>query len=273
MVARDRRRRGSDGHENEERWLLTYADMITLLLALFMVLFSISSVNISKFESVKTSLTEAFSGTVMPGGKSFQEAGGADQMENPKPEPPFPSVVTKLAADGPSDRRRRKQAEQEDFEKLKREVDQLARERGLEGKLQTTVTRRGLVIRLLTDGILFESGQALIKPQGARLVGQIGRLLKFEVRHPIYVEGHTDSVPISSAVYPTNWELSTGRAASVVRALIQEGVGRSRLAAAGYADLHPVGTNASEGGRSRNRRVEIVLTRLDPDQDQDSESK
>ncbi len=273
MIARDRRRRSGDEHENEERWLLTYADMITLLLALFMVLFSISSVNISKFESVKTSLNEAFSGTAMPGGKSIRDSGGADDMKNPRPEPPFPSVVTKLAHEGPSDRRRRKQAEQEDFEKLKREVDQLARERGLEGKLQTTVTRRGLVIRLLTDGILFESGQALIKPQGARLVGQIGRLLKFEVRHPIYVEGHTDSVPISSAVYPTNWELSTGRAASVVRALIHEGVGRSRLAAAGYADLHPVATNASEGGRSRNRRVEIVLTRLDPDQHQNSESK
>ena len=272
MVARDRRRRSTDAHDNEDRWLLTYADMITLLLALFMVLFSISAVNISKFESVKTSLTEAFSGTVLPGGKSFQDSGGANEMDNPTPEPPFPSVVTKLAEDGPSERRRRQVAEQEDFEQLKREVDQLARERGLEGKLQTTVTRRGLVIRMLTDGILFDSGSAVVKSRGGRLVAQIGRLLKFEVRHPIYVEGHTDSVPIASAVYPTNWELSTGRAASVVRSLIREGVGRSRLAAAGYADLHPVAPNASEGGRSRNRRVEIVLTRLDHDQDQDTDT-
>ena len=92
----------------------------------------------------------------------------------------------------------------------------------------------------------------------------MARLLNVDVRHPIIVEGHTDNVPISSAQFPSNWELSTARATTVVRYLISQGVNRARLEAVGYADLHSVATNATATGRARNRRVEIVLERINP---------
>jgi chemotaxis protein MotB len=258
------RRGGGDEHENEERWLLTYADMITLLLALFMVLFSISSVNVSKFDEVRSSLQNAFSGQILPGGPAFHQAGGSQASEHSAPEPPLPALKTPSSGDG-ADAYGRK--EEEDFKALKAQIDQYTKDHGLQSQVSTQITRRGLVVRLLTDKVLFASGEAVLKPKARPLLRKMAQLLKFEVRHPIFVEGHTDSIPIASEVYPTNWELSTGRAASVVRELIRDGVGRSRLGAAGYASEHPIATNRTDLGRRRNRRVEIVLVRQDESAD------
>ena len=259
-----RRHRPAEEAENEERWLLTYADMITLLLALFMVLFSISSVNVSKYEGFRQAVQVAFSGQVLPGGPQIHETGGSAQATRvASPEPPVPAFKP-LVGDPPTKEgaKAAQQRENEDFQELKRRIDAYAREHGLERRLETEIARRGLVIRLLTDKFLFASGSADLEPRARPLLRDIGRLLKFEVRHPIFVEGHTDDVRISNGRFPTNWELSTGRAARVVRALIDEGVARRRLGAAGYAALHPVATNATARGRGRNRRVEIVLLRL-----------
>ena len=265
-MAAGRRRRGRAAQEAEsqDRWLLTYADMITLLLALFMVLFSISSVNVSKFDDVRGSLSSAFSGQILPGGESFRQTGGSPQPESPEAVPPIPELKTPAEGEGRDAAGRR---EQEDFEQLKQQIDQYTEDNGLDAQVSTEITRRGLVVRLLTDKILFGSGEAALKPPARPVLRKIAQLLKFEVRHPIFVEGHTDSVPIRSTVYPTNWELSTGRASSVVRELINRGVARSRLGAAGYASEHPIATNRTDRGRARNRRVEIVLTRQDQSAD------
>ena len=126
------------------------------------------------------------------------------------------------------------------------------------------IERRGLVVRVLTDKLLFDSGQATLKPGGLRLLDEIANLLNVDQTHPIVVEGHTDNVPIATAQFPTNWELSTARATTVVRYLITRGVDRYRLGAVGYADLHPIASNATAAGRALNRRVEIVLMRLNP---------
>ncbi|HMJ01620.1 MAG TPA: flagellar motor protein MotB, partial [Conexibacter sp.] len=128
--------------------------------------------------------------------------------------------------------------------------------------VETVVARRGLVVRLLTDNVLFDSGLADLKAAGMPLLTQIGTLLAVEARHPILVEGHTDDVPISTARFASNWELSTARASQVVRYLIGRNVPARRFGAAGYADLHPLSTNGTDGGRARNRRVEVVLQRL-----------
>jgi chemotaxis protein MotB len=128
--------------------------------------------------------------------------------------------------------------------------------------VSTTVAQRGLVIRLLTDGVLFASGEANLKGRSVPLLSAMARLLKVEARHPITVEGHTDPLPIESERYPSNWELSTARASSVVRYFIDRGLVPRRLTAAGFAALHPLVTNSTADGRSRNRRVEIVLLRL-----------
>ena len=254
-------------HENEERWLLTYADMITLLMTLFMVLFAISSVNTSKFEQLSKSLAEAISGKIVSGGPNIQESGATESTEQSTPEPPIPAIQPVIKVESStSGRAVGKQTaadrEEEDFRRLKRQIDQYAQDHGLESSLQTTIARRGLVIRLLTDRVLFASGSARLEHASAGLLTALSRLLVTEVRHPIVVEGHTDSRPITSAQFPTNWELSTARATQVVRYFIRHRVAASRLQAAGVAAQRPIASNSSEGGRSRNRRVEIVLVRM-----------
>jgi chemotaxis protein MotB len=258
-----RRRRGGAAAdaENEERWLLTYADMITLLMALFMVLFSMSVVNKSKLESLSQSLQEAFSGKIMPGGKSIEHSGATDNVDKSPPEPPIPAIQPVVKAEAKKREQEQKKNEDEQLRKLKREVDSYAKSHNLQNKLVTQIAQRGLVIRLLTDKVVFDSGRADLKPQAEPVLRQVARLISTDPSHPVMVEGHTDSVPIRGAQFPTNWELSTARASRVVRTLIQGGVGRSRLGAAGYAWLHPIASNATAAGRSRNRRVDIVLLR------------
>jgi len=261
-----RRRRGGghghEEHENDERWLLTYSDMITLLMALFMVLFSISSVNTSKFESLQRAMQDAFSGKILSGGKSIQQTGSQTEATRPAATPPIPAInaiTQELAA---SKQEKAAAGEQEDFKALKQRLDAYAREHGLSRHVETSVARRGLVIRLLTDGVLYDSGSARLKPSAAPVLDRISQLLRTDFEHPIVVEGHTDSVPIASATFPTNWELSAARATAVVRYLIRDHVDARRLSAAGYGAMHPLTRNGAAAGRSRNRRVEIVLTRL-----------
>jgi chemotaxis protein MotB len=272
MSARRHGRRSSHDdheaeHENEERWLLTYADMITLLMTLFMVLFAISSVNTSKFDALSKSLSEAISGKIVTGGPSIQQTGAEQKTDTATPEPPIPAIRPVMEVKSTSSKSASSTAksaaerEEEDFQELKRKIDAYAKEHGLQNKLQTDVVRRGLVIRLLTDRVVFASGSAQLEPPSTDLLTTLARLLVLEVRHPIVVEGHTDNRPISSPQFPTNWELSTSRATQVVRFFIRQGVAARRLQAAGLAAQRPIASNSNDDGRSRNRRVEIVLVR------------
>jgi chemotaxis protein MotB len=276
MSARPSRRHSShheEEHENEERWLLTYADMITLLMTLFMVMFAISSVNTSKFEALKLSLSEAVAGKIVTGGPSIQQTGAEQKTDTSSPVPPIPSIKPTVQVDSSSSKSSSSSSssnsaaarEQNDFQQLKRRIDTYAKDHGLQSKLQTEVTRRGLVIRLLTDKVLFASGSARLEPPSTGLLTELGHLLALEVRHPITVEGHTDNRPISNPQFPTNWELSTSRATQVVRYFIRQGVAAGRLQAAGLAAQRPIASNSNDSGRSRNRRVEIVLVRQNSD--------
>jgi chemotaxis protein MotB len=257
-----RRRRGAHGeHENEDRWLLTYADMITLLMALFMVLFSMSSVNTSKYESLQKALQDAFSGKVLSGGKAIRQEGSTEEPKHASPQMPVAAIAAMTGQPTKQDPKQARQ-EDEDFRMLKARIDRWTREHGLQDEVSTTIARRGLVIRLLTDRVLFDSGEADLKPASGPLLRKMAQLLQIDVTHPIAVEGHTDPLPIRSERFPSNWELSTARASSVVRFLIARGLRSRRLFAAGYASLHPLTTNSTADGRSRNRRVEIVLLRL-----------
>jgi chemotaxis protein MotB len=268
-MASSRRRRGGhaeEEHENDERWLLTYADMITLLMALFMVLFSISSVNISKFVTLQHSLQDAFSGRILPGGRSIKESGGSTTATQiAENTPTLKSSAAEAAASKAAKAAAAAQAakvEQESFKKLKERVDEYTRAHGLSSKVSTIITRDGLVIRLLTDKLLFASGSATVQPAGRPLLAKVGELLRAENQHEIRVRGFTDPVPIHTAAFPSNWELSAGRAASVVRAFAQAGVAAERMEAVGRASLDPLTTNATAAGRARNRRVEVLLPRV-----------
>lgn len=259
---RQRRRKGDghgDGHADDERWLLTYADMITLLMALFMVLFSISSVNVSKFQTLKETLQNAFSPKVLSGGGSILPDGGADKSPHPPAEQPTPAAVPKSLTDRAAAGDRK--AEQDEFLRLKRELDAYARRHGFSSSIETLVDSRGLVIRLLTDQVLYDSGSAVLKPEATPLLAKISALVNVDSSHPISVEGNTDDVPIANGQYPSNWELSAARAAGVARFMAAHAVSATRLEATGVADQRPIAPNSTEAGRSRNRRVEIALLR------------
>ena len=267
-AARGRRRRHTDaGHENEERWLLTYADMITLLLALFVVLFSISSVNVSKLKTLQQSLRDAFSGKISNGGEAILRTSDSVAVKTlrvspPKIVPSTPRIGTPSSASAQQALAARR--EQDELQRLKRMLDAFAAKHGYADRVETVITRRGLVVRLLTDRVLFDSGLASIKPEGLPLLSEVATLLGVDRTHAILIEGHTDGVPISTSRFASNWELSTARATQVVRYLIGRGVTARRFGAAGYADLHPLASNGTADGRARNRRVEIVLQRHHP---------
>jgi chemotaxis protein MotB len=264
-------------HENEERWLLTYADMITLLMALFMVLFSISSVNVSKYQILQQSLKSAFSGSVLTGGRSILQTGSSSTSSHTPSTADGPAIVPLTAnSTKPRDTTAAEistaemsvsaaDAEQQSFQHLQAKLNAYARAHGFSNQVHAFITRQGLDVRVLTDHLLFGSGSATLVATGFPLLDEVGRLLKIEGNHPIMVEGNTDNVPISTSQFPSNWELSTDRATAVVRYLIAQGVPEHQLGAAGYAALHPVATNTTATGRALNRRVDIVIQRLYPD--------
>ena len=266
MSARRRHGRGHDHeeeHENEERWLVSFADMMTLLFCLFMVLFAISSVNTSKFEALQRALQDAFSGAILSGGKSTMETGSEQAVETrTQTEPPLPSIMPMTALGDTSAEEAAARKEEEDFKALKRRIDALAEREGLSSRVHTVIRRRGLVVELLTDDVFFDSGEAILKTPALRLLDQLGDVLRGEGIHPIVVEGHTDAQPINTTRYPSNWELSGARASAVVRAFAADGVAPGRLSGALYGAESPTASNATAAGRSRNRRVDVILTRL-----------
>ena len=263
-MPRSSRRHHEEEAENDERWLLTYADMITLLMALFMVLFSISSVNISKFESLQRSLKNAFSGGIVGGGQSIMENGGAAN-DTKSMSPPLNSLAQSVGGQGGQGvNDKAAKAEQDKFTKLKGKLDSYSAKAGLSGKVNVEVTPDGLRIRLLTDKLLFASGSATPEPKAAGLLSELGRVLGSEGNHPIRVSGYTDNQAIRSSKFPSNWELSTARASAIVRAFASAGVQPWRLTATGRAALDPVASNSTPAGRAINRRVEIMLPATAP---------
>jgi chemotaxis protein MotB len=159
-----------------------------------------------------------------------------------------------------------KEAEKRDLEnlrRLKQEIDQYAISHSLDGKIKTFIDERGLVIRVLTDDLLFDSGRAVLKGAASGVLGEVADLVVSESRvpNPVRVEGNTDDRPISTAQFHSNWELSTARAAAVIQFLLGKGLNAERASIAGYADQRPIASNATPSGRSLNRRVEIVVLR------------
>jgi chemotaxis protein MotB len=255
-------------HENEERWLVSFADMMTLLFCLFMVLFAISSVNTSKMEALAKSLQEAFSGKIVSGGEAVMETGAATPPEQAQATPPVAAMmpVTSLnesnATQNVAEQQRRAKQEEEELQALRVRVEKLAQQEGVSSNVAVAVRRRGLVVELLTDRVFFESGQAVVKPHAQGLLVKIGHIIAGERKHPVVVEGHTDSRPIATSQFPSNWELSGARAGAVVRIFQDNGVNGKRLSTQGFGSQVPVATNATAAGQSRNRRVVAVLTRM-----------
>ena len=276
-AARRHKKHHHEEHENHERWLVSGYDMMTLLFAVFVVLYAISSTNTSKVKALQQSLQEAFSGPVLTGGRAIQQtgdtsAGQRSASANPLPsQTPAEAVREAMQSTEQTSQDQRDAAaaaaklaaqEQQDFEALKRKIDKAVADAGLTAKVSTTISERGLKVRLLTDKLFFDSGSAVVNAGALPTLGKIGGIIATEAKHPVEVEGHTDDRPIATSQFPSNWQLSGARAGAVVQRLIGAGVSGGRVSLAGYAAQHPVSRNANAAGRARNRRVEIVLTRL-----------
>jgi chemotaxis protein MotB len=268
-AARRHKKHHHEEHENHERWLVSGYDMMTLLFAVFVVLYAISSTNVSKVHALTQSLQEAFSGPVLSGGRAMMQTGSTSQDGEPTATPPLPALspVQALqeqfdAAQSSDERARKAGLEEEAFQDLKRRIDALVDKAGLGSQVSTSVSLRGLKVRLLTDKLFFDSGSAVVNAAALPTLEKIGGIIAAEAKHPVQVEGHTDDRPIVTAQYPSNWQLSGARAGAVVQRLAAAGVSPARMSLGGYAAEHAVASNASAEGRAKNRRVEIVLTRL-----------
>lgn len=238
-----RRKHKHGGHVNHERWLITYADLITLLLVFFIVMYAMSKVEQHKFDEVAQSLQSAFHVT----------AGGSEAVL-----PPASSEVMPNAGAAVMPERQQQMELQEEIEKA---ISQKFGESTLKD-VSTSINQRGLVISLANQAF-FAPGSADLLPKARGMLKSLVPMI-LESGRPLQVEGHTDDTPIHSARFPTNWELSTARATSVVRFLAESGrVPPTRLSAAGYGEYYPLAPNTSAENRSKNRRVDLVLLSSD----------
>lgn len=223
--------------DRSERWLLTYADLITLLLIFFIILYVMGKQDAARFQAMANSLNKAFKGT----GHVVGRSPGPGIRGGGRPGSGGPGSGEPTAED------------------VKREVQEIAKQQGLGSDVSVTVDSRGTVITL-KERVLFGSGRADLSDRARTALDSIGAVLAQKPGSFIRVEGHTDNVPIAGR-YPSNWELSSARAASVVRLMVSDmGIDPSHFAVAGFGDTQPVASNDSPEGRAANRRIEIVIT-------------
>ena len=246
------RKKPHEEHENLERWLVSYADFITLLFAFFVVMYALSSVNEGKYRVLSDSLIQA-----------FQEKPTSDKLINmgqKNPEilagtgKPIGKSVPQRSAEEANPT---VQKETEDMKRIARNVQTAMASMVEQGQVRVTRSPRGIMVEI-NASTLFPSGDATLQPSSAQAMAAVAKVLA-QVDNPIQVEGHTDNIPIRSPAYPSNWELSSARAGSVVRLLTEAGVPPGRMVAIGYSDNEPVDTNAAPDGRSRNRRVNVLI--------------
>jgi len=226
------RRKVQGEHDNLERWLLTYADLITLLLGLFVILYSISQIDMSKYRQVVSSMESIFSGA----GAEGAMAGEKGVLENETP-----SQVTERAS---------KQLEK----KVEAAVGQALRAGG------AIITRdaRGVTVHFL-EKFMFDEGKAEIKPDAFPVLDTLGFLLQ-SIPNEIRIEGHTDNTPIHSSQFPSNWHLSVARSVNVAYYLLQRySIRPEKVAVVGYGEYHPLVPNDTPVHKGQNRRVDIVI--------------
>jgi len=226
----------ADPPENHERWIVSYADMVTLLWALFVVLYAISNSDPRKVLLVQQSIDKAFSVGVLAGtsGASpiFDTGGGMT-----------PSISEIKTAD---------------LAAISAQISGFVKLNDLESRVQIRSDATSITISL-SDNLLFDSGSASLKPGSQQVLGEVASVLK-NVPNDLRIEGHTDNVPVNSPEYPTNWELSAARASTVLRYLVESGgLGAGRAFLAGYADTRPIAQNTTPEGRALNRRADIVI--------------
>lgn len=228
-------------HANHERWLVSYADFMTLLFAFFVVMFAVSQVDTQKVGRFTESFSKAVGVDMFPQPGRGLIVGSTDGTIEEHPDvtlsTPLPPELLDLEAALA-------------MPETREEVE----------NVQISQRRNELVLRL-SDGVLFESGNDALEERAARVIARLASELRRRAV-TIRIEGHTDDRPIRTARFRSNWDLSTARATAVVARFAAEGIDPPRLSAAGYGEFHPIATNATDEGRKQNRRVDIVVSAI-----------
>ncbi len=244
------KRRKKSNHEEhvDESWLIPYADLLTLLLALFIVLFSMSSIDAKKFNAMSQAFNEVLTG-------------GTGVMDNPEP------VNDSVSKDTTQDQQKQitesnnlsTDEEQKELQDIQNNMTTFIQEKNLQNNIETKITDEGLLITI-NNNLLFESGAAEIRLENIEIAKDISELLIMDTPREIVISGHTDNVPIQYANFDSNWELSVKRAVNFMKILLNNEQLDPRLfSAKGFGEYKPITTNDTEEGKAKNRRVEILI--------------
>jgi chemotaxis protein MotB len=247
------RKKRPEDVDNHDRWLVSYADFITLLFAFFVVMYGISQVSEGKYKVLSQSMVKAFvradqQQAALAPSKNEKPAGDSGVFEGNAGKPVAwqanPQIVAKM---------------QGIRDNLKQVLEPLEKS----GQVRVNQTARGIELEF-NAAALFNSGEAALQGEARKQLALVAQVLS-TTDNAVQVEGHTDNIPISTPAFPSNWELSGARAGSVVRMFIDRGVRPERLMAVGYADTRPLEGNDTPDGRSRNRRVTVMVLPTDRD--------
>lgn len=233
--------------DNHERWLVSYADFITLLFAFFVVMYALSTVNEGKYRILSDSLIHAFRNV---------DITTSTQVAIITPGLPIP-IIPKAPPSIDKAKEAQKQKQREKMRNVAREILEVMAPLVEQGKVRVMETDRGVTVEI-NDSVLFDTGLAIPRPEIVKAMHAIAEVLA-PTDFPITIEGHTDNVPINTVQFPSNWELSAVRATTVLRLFLDKGIDAKQLTPIGYADTRPVESNNDIAGRARNRRVNILI--------------
>lgn len=263
-----KRKKKHDEHIDES-WLIPYADILTLLLALFIVLFAASSIDAEKFQAVAESFASE-----LDGGTGILDSNSPTDTEDDGTSSEIPMTLdqdeqsTDPGAGGSSDVEADGTAawtaakDQQELEEMQQAFLEFTQENNLESRLTTELDEKGLVIKI-KEGALFSSGSADLNEQAEQFAREISRMVETEIPRTIYIEGHTDNVPTNPAKFPSNWELSSARAINFMKVVLEnKDLDPRKFSATGYGEHRPIASNETGAGKSENRRVEIVISRI-----------
>ncbi|GIM45356.1 chemotaxis protein MotB [Collibacillus ludicampi] len=255
-----RRRRREEKHANHERWLITYSDLITLLMIFFVVMYASSQIDVAKFKSLSVSLSQALMSKSMidlnGGAVGGLDTGAPRQDRGDTPQ----NVVTDEEMQKKAERLKQLDAEEKKLEDLKKKLQEYVEKNGLQNKVFLNQTDESVQITF-RDVALFDTGEANLKAEAKKTLSDIAPFFK-GITNKITIEGHTDNRPIHTEQFPSNWELSSARALTVLHYLEDQGIQPNRMSATAYGEFQPVAPNDTEENQSKNRRVNIVVHRL-----------
>ncbi|MCA4756014.1 OmpA family protein [Mycolicibacterium fortuitum] len=241
-----------DEHVNEG-WLIPYADLLTLLLALFIVLFAMSSLDAKKYEELSKAFNTLNAGSgVLAQSGIIESDTSVDNQVNLKRT--IENNLTKQL-------NTLMKIEQTDLEQVKEKIDTFTQNQGLETKIRTSLTEKQLTI-MISDNTLYDSGDSAIKPESRAIIIALARILEGTEDYDIMIAGHTDNVPINNSKFDSNWELSQKRALRFMDILLQNSkIDPGRFRAVGFGEFRPKTSNNTSKGKATNRRVEVILVR------------